>query len=70
MSDLKYPVGSFINFCDEYYKVLENYSDHSAKVIDMGKDICRNFYFNYQGEQCVLITDEKLIKELESILAK
>lgn len=69
-NELKYPVGSFIKWCGEYLKVLSNNTDYVGKVQDMGGDIISNFYFKYQGEEAKLITDEKEISELSSILNK
>lgn len=66
MRKLKYPIGCFILWCNEYYKVLENYSDYSAKVVDMGGDIITNFDFEY-GEQAQLVTDSEKIEELKRI---
>lgn len=68
--ELKYPVGCFIEWCDEYYKVLSNYSDRSGKVVDMGGDVDTNFYFNYGNEPATVITDTSKIKELENCLFK
>ena len=68
MTGVKYPVGSFIFWCDEYYKVLENYHDHSGKVMDMGKTICNSFYFKAYGEEASLVTDVDKINELNNIL--
>lgn len=68
MEELKHPIGCFVLYCDEYYKILENSSDYSAKVIDMGRDKLRNFYFKAYGETAQLITDKDKIKELDSYL--
>jgi len=68
VKELKYPNGSFISYCDEYYKILQNSSDYSATVLDMGGDECRNFYFKAYGETAQLITDKDKIKELDSYL--
>lgn len=68
MEELKYPIGCFVSYCDEYYKILENSSDYSATVIDMGGDKLRNFYFKAYGETAQLITDKDKIKELDSYL--
>lgn len=64
-TELKYPIGSFIKWCDEYYKVLSNYSDWSGTVVDMGGDVDSGFYFKYQGEVAELIADQQKINELE-----
>lgn len=53
---LKYPVGCKISWCNEEFKVLENYSDHSGKV-KQGNDIIGDFYFSYQGEEAVVISE-------------
>ena len=66
---LKYPNGSFIEWCEEYYKVIDNFHDHSAMVMDMGGDISRNFYFEYQGEVARLLTNEDEIVKAEGYLA-
>ena len=74
MRELKYPIDNFISYCDEYYKVLDNFSDHSATVVDMGGDEVRNFYFQAYGETAQLVMDEKIIielnKHLKSVLNK
>jgi len=68
VKELKYPNGSFISYCDEYYKILQNSSDYSATVLDMGGDECRNFYFKAYGETSQLITDKKKTDELNNLL--
>ena len=65
---LKYPEGSFVKWCDEYYKIVSNTSDWMAKVMDMSGDIINGFYFDYAGETSELITDKQKIKELEGLL--
>lgn len=65
--ELEYPVGSFIIWCDEYYKVCTNTNDYAGIVKDMCGDKVR-FYFNFGGEKAKKITDSNLIKELENIL--
>ena len=52
---LKYPVGCKILWCGEEYEVLENCDDRSGKVLYAGEDIINNFYFNYDGEEAVVI---------------
>lgn len=65
----KYPEGSFITWCDEYYKIIKNHSDYSATVMDMSGDICRNFYFKLYGEEAILIkNNDPLIQELENCI--
>lgn len=65
---LKFPKGSFIEFCGEYFKVIENYGDYSGRVMDFDGIVSKNFYFDYAGEKAELITDEKKIKELKSYM--
>lgn len=64
MSKLKYPEGSIISWCDEYYKVIRNMSDWSGSVMDAAGDISSNFYFSFQNEDAVLITDKTIIQEV------
>lgn len=46
--------GDIIVFADEEFQVLENYGC-SGKVKEVcGDTIINNFYWNYQGERCVL----------------
>ena len=54
MKNLIYPIGSFISWCDDYYKVLQNSSDYSATVVDMGGDESRNFYFSSIWRNCTI----------------
>jgi hypothetical protein len=68
MSGLQYPIGSFISWCDEYYKVIENISDYSGVVMDMAGDKAK-FYFEYGGEKAVRIDDKDKIKELRRHLS-
>jgi hypothetical protein len=64
MKNLKYPEGSIVSYCDEYYKIITNYNDHSATVMDTAGDVSRNFYFSFCGEDAVLITDEVIINQV------
>lgn len=66
MIKLKYPEGSIISYCDEYFKVLRNNSDYSGRVIDVGRTEINNFYFKYAGEESILIDDENKIMEIEN----
>lgn len=53
---LKYPVGCKIQWCEEVYEVLENYNDKYG-VVKIGNEVIRNFYFSYQGEEAIVISD-------------
>jgi hypothetical protein len=66
MKDLKYPEGSIIMWCDEYYKVIRNSCDWSGSVMDTIGDVISNFYFKYQGEEAILITNKDEIKKVEN----
>jgi hypothetical protein len=65
---LEYPIGSFISWCDDYYKVKSNTDDYKGMVIDMSGDLMK-FYFDFKGEKAQLITDINKIKELQEMLS-
>lgn len=52
---LKYPIGCKISWCGEEYIVVENYNDRSGKVRYENDDQILLFYFNYAGEEAVVI---------------
>lgn len=58
MKELKYPEGSIISWCDEYYKVIKNSNDWSGIVMDAGGDKL-HFYFSFRVKMCGM----KSIKE-------
>jgi hypothetical protein len=64
---LEFPVGSFISWCGEFFKVITNNDDWKGIVADMNNDKAE-FYFTYGREKAELITDEEQIKELEEYL--
>lgn len=51
---LKYPIGCKISWCHEEYEVIKNYNDYSGTV-KQGNDIITNFYFNFEGEEAIVI---------------
>lgn len=64
---LEYPIGSFISWCDDYYKIKSNNGDYKGVVMDMSGDL-QQFWFDFEGEKAKLITDENKIKELQELL--
>jgi hypothetical protein len=56
--ELKYPVGCKIKWCGEKLEVLKNYGDGDyIGTVKQGNDIIENFYFCYQGEEAVVISE-------------
>ncbi|WP_139125055.1 hypothetical protein [Bacillus solimangrovi] len=70
MSDNKFKEGHFILLGDEYFKILENYWDKCAKVVDKEGTIIGSFYFQYGDEMAQIVTDEQKIELLENSFNK
>jgi len=56
--------GDMIEWCDEYYFVLEANSQNSGKVTDIDGNITNRFYFDFQGEKSKIILKNSIIKRL------
>lgn len=69
MEELKYPVGSIISWCDDYFKVIKNSSDYSGTVVDTANETSK-LYFEFAGESAILIKDEDKIRQVEGLIQK
>ena len=66
--ELEFPVGCFIKWNGDYYKVRENSNDRRGWVEDLLGDVYE-FLFTCDGEKSVKITDKTLIKQLQDTLS-
>jgi hypothetical protein len=66
---VKYPVGSFIEWNGKYLRIIENRNDSIGIVNDEEGNINR-FYFDFGVKKIKLITDENKIKELNELFSR
>jgi hypothetical protein len=66
---VKYPVGSFIEWNDKYLRIIENRND-SIGIVDDEEGNINRFYFDFGVKKIKLITDENKIKELNELFSR
>ena len=65
MKQQTYPENTYIQWCDEHYKIIENFDDISATVMDTTGLKISDFHFIYQDTIALRVVEEDEIRELD-----